>query len=131
MGYAQRINPRTEYLLEERERVKSSPSLAERFNSLKSLEVLLAYFVPGATAPRSQIKYTVNLAFAKSVFCFACASAECVGGSFDLSAELARAIAEHRGAASGEVHCSGWQSKTTVGSIPCGHVLRYQLSLGY
>ncbi len=91
----------------------------------------MAYLAPGAHAPRSQIKYTVNLAFAKSVFSFACPRNECVGGSFDLSGDLARAIAEHRDNANGEMPCSGWQSKNTIDTVPCGHVLRFRISLGY
>ncbi len=131
MNYPRRINPRLEYLQEERERVRASPSLAEMFPSLKALQVVLSYIAPGASAPHSEIKYTANLAFAKSVFCFACPNNECVGGSFDLSAELAHAIAEHREHAGGEVSCSGWQSRTTIDTVPCGQVLHYELSLGY
>lgn len=127
----QHFSPRGEYLKEERERVQLSASLAEKYPRLKSLSVTLTYFAPGGLARRSEIKYTCNLAFAKSLFCFACPNDECVGGNFDLSEILARAIAEHRELASGEVCCQGWKSKTTIDQVCCGQVLRYQLHLGY
>jgi hypothetical protein len=127
----QHVSPRAEYLQEERERVQRSASLAEKFPRLRSLSVTLTYFAPGGLARRSEIKYTCNLAYAKALFCFACPNDECVGGNFDLSEALARAVAEHRELASGEVCCQGWKSKTAIDRIYCGHVLRYQLRLGY
>jgi hypothetical protein len=27
--------------------------------------------------------------------------------------------------------CQGWQSKTTIDTVPCHNILRYTLSLGY
>ncbi len=131
MMYQQRIGARAEYLQEEKERIKASTSLAEKFPDLKSLTAMLAYFAPGGATQHSEIKCTFNLAFAKSLFRFDCPNHECVGGNFDLSSELAKAVAEHRETASGEACCRGWQSKTTIGSVYCGHVLRYKLSLGY
>lgn len=125
------VSPRAEYLQEERERVQRSASLGEKFPRLKSLSVTLTYFAPGGLARRSEIKYTCNLAYAKALFYFACPNEECVGGNFDLSEALARAVAEHRKLANGEVCCQGWKSKATIGQISCGHVLRYALSLGY
>ncbi len=129
--HPQRISARAEYLQGERERIRVSASLAERFPGLKSLGVLLIYFGPGGLIRHSEIKYSVNLAFAKSMFCFNCPNDECVGGSFDLSAELARAVAERRATVDGEVRCAGWQSKTTIDRIYCGYVLRYKLTLGF
>lgn len=127
----QHVSPRAEYLQEERERVQRSASLAEKYPRLKSLSVTLSYFAPGGLARRSEIKYTCNLAYAKSLFCFACPNEDCVGGNFDLSEALARAVAEHRELAKGEVCCRGWKSKTAIDQTYCGHVLRYQLSLAY
>ena len=131
MMYSQRIGLRAEYLQEERERIKGSASLAEKFQDLKSLNMVLTYFGPGGNPRHSEVKYMVNLAFAKSLFRFDCPNNECVGGNFDLSADLARAVAQHLETASGEVRCQGWQSKTTIDRVHCDHVLRYQLSLGY
>ncbi|SPE53245.1 hypothetical protein SBV1_170021 [Verrucomicrobia bacterium] len=126
-----RIGARVEYLQEERERINDSASLAETFPDLKSLSAMLAYFGPGGVTRHSEIKHTFNLAYAKSLFRFNCPNPECVGGNFDLSAELAQSVAGHCGTASGEARCQGWQSAATINRVPCGHILRYQLSLGY
>ncbi len=131
MMYPQRIGARAEYLQEESERIKDSASLADTYKDLKSLRVLLAQFGLGGATRLSEIKYTVNLAFAKSVFRFACLNHECVGGNFDLSEELAQAVADHRRTVSGEKVCAGWQSKDTIDRVSCGRVLRYKLTLGY
>jgi hypothetical protein len=113
------------------ERVRNSATLAERFEQLKSLTVDLAYFGPENLSRSSQVKYTLNLAHAKSVFRFDCPNPECVQGDFDLSAELAKAVAARHSSVSGQMVCQGWRSKTTMDSIACGHVLRYKLTVGY
>ncbi len=129
--YRPKIGPRGKYLLEERERVKLAASLAETFPDLKSLSALLSYFGPFGRTPLSEVKCTFNLAHAKALFRFACPNNECVGGNFDLSAALARAVAERLGTVSGELHCQGWQSKATIDQVCCGHILRYKLTLGF
>jgi hypothetical protein len=65
------------------------------------------------------------------LFRFACPNNECVGGNFDLSAALARAVAERRNSVIGELRCQGWQSKATIDQVLCDHVLRYKLILGF
>lgn len=97
--------------------MSASPNLGETFRGLKSLSVDLAYYNAGGTHKTSEIKYSVNLASARSVFLFLCPNHECVGGDFDLSGKLAGAIAAHLTSATGEMCCQGWQSKTT--SSPC------------
>jgi hypothetical protein len=129
--YSPKTGARGKYLLEERERIKLAASLAETFPDLKSLSALLSYFGPFGRTPQSEVKCTFNLAHAKALFCFACPNNECVGGSFDLSAALARAVAEHRESVTGELRCQGWQSKTTIDQVCCDHVLRYKLTLGF
>jgi hypothetical protein len=88
----QRFSPRAEYRQQENQRANDSANLAERFRDLKSLTVDLAHFAPERLTKTSEIKYTVNLAHAKSVFRFNCTNDECVGGDFDLSAALANAV---------------------------------------
>jgi hypothetical protein len=129
--YQQRIGARAEYLQEEKERIKASTSLAEKFSTLKSLSAILTYFAPNGATQHSEIKCTFNLGYAKSLFLFDCPNKECIGGNFDLSSELAQAVREQRETADGEIRCQGWQSKTTVGRVYCDHLLRYKLSLGY
>ena len=108
-----------------------SATLAEKFKELKSLTVDLACFSPGGVGKSGEMKYTVNLSHAKSVFRFDCPNTECVQGDFDLSDELAHAIASRQEIAAGEVECQGWMSKTTIDRIHCHHILRYTLNLGY
>ena len=122
---------REEYRQREKLRINTSPSLAEKFGELKALAVDLEYYDAGGLRKTSEIKYTVNLAHAKSVFSFMCTNSECVGGDFDLSEKLARAVGARLATATGEIACSGWQSKTTIDSVHCGNVLRYRLKLGY
>ena len=129
--YPPKIGARGKYLMEERERIKLSPTLADTFPGLKSLSALLSYFGPFGRTPQSEVKYTFNLAHSKALFRFACPNNECVAGNFDLSTELARAVAERRETIQGELRCQGWQSKTTIDQVCCDHVLRYKLMLEF
>jgi hypothetical protein len=129
--YPPKIGARGKYLLEERERIKLSASLAETFPNLRSLGALLSYFGPLGRSPLSEVKCTFHLAHAKALFRFACPNNECVEGNFDLSAALARAVAERQETVSGELRCQGWQSKATIDRVSCDHVLRYKLTLEY
>jgi hypothetical protein len=95
------------------------------------LTVDLAQFAPERLSKTSEIKYTVNLAHAKSVFRFHCANEQCVGGDFDLSIALANAVATRQTDASGELICHGWCSKTVIDRSPCNYILRYKLSLAF
>ena len=101
--YRQRIGLRAEYRDQEGERVKASPSLADKFRKLKSLIVNLGYYNPKGLAPNSQLNYVVNLENAKSVFRFRCPNEECIRGDFDLTKELASAVAKKRTTVSGEM----------------------------
>jgi hypothetical protein len=126
-----KIGPRAEYRQRENIRIAASPSLVDRFHALKSLTVELSYFDPEGLHKTGEIKYTVNLAFAKSVFAFACPNNECVGGDFDLTTPLATAVASHQNSSTGETRCQGWRNKTTIESLRCRNVLRYKLSLEF
>jgi hypothetical protein len=126
-----KIGPRAEYRQQESQRIKDSASLTEKFRELKSLTVDLAHVDSQRHARIGEMKYTVNLAHAKSLFRFDCPNGECVGGDFDLSAELASAVAARRITAVGEVICQGWRSKTTMEKVRCHNILRYKLSVGY
>jgi hypothetical protein len=129
--YRQKLGARSEYRQEEGQRVKDSATLADTFRKLKSLTVELAYSDPEGTVQSKKVKYEVNLANAKSVFRFSCPNDECIRGDFDLSHELAKAVADHRKVATGEKVCQGWRSKTTIDTVRCHNILRYTLSLGY
>src|SRR2546423_13069837 len=114
MMYHQRTGARAEHRQLEGLRIRESASLADTFRELKSLTVDLAYYDPEGMTRTSEIKYTVNLANAKSVFCFNCTNSECVRGDFDLSQDLARAVGSRQTSVTGEMSCQGWRSKTTI-----------------
>ena len=126
-----KLGARAEYRQQEDQKIKDSVSLAEKFQKLKSLTVELTHYNPGGVTKSSQLKYTVNLANAKSVFRFSCLNNECVGGDYDLSAALADAVAARHKSASGEIYCQGWRNRATIDSIHCHNILRYKLSLGF
>jgi hypothetical protein len=125
------LGPRAEYRQQERRRADNSASIAERFPDLKSLTAELGFQNPEGGGGGNLIRYSVNISNAKSVFRFDCPNVECIGGDFDLSAELTDAVAEHRSTAVGEFCCQGWRSKATVGTRRCQHKLWYRLTLGY
>ena len=131
MTHAQRTSPRGEYLQQENLRVLESLSMAEKFSALKSLTVDLGHYDSEGKTRNSQIKYTVNLGFAKSVFRVACHNHECVRGDFDLSGVLAEAVAARQKLVTGELICQGWRSKTAIDTLPCHNILRYTITLGY
>jgi hypothetical protein len=123
--------PRFEYRERQKQRVKDSPLLVEKFHQLKSLILELGYYDSTRATKNAQVKYTPNLENAKAVFRIDCPNQECIGGDFDLTEEIAGAIAKHRTSVSGELICRGWLSKTTINTVPCHNVLRYKLSFGY
>jgi len=83
--YRSTTGPRAEYREQQGQRVRDSGSLADKFPELKSLTVELTYYEPEGVVQSSQIKYTVNLTNAKSLFRFDCQNDQCVRGDFDLS----------------------------------------------
>jgi hypothetical protein len=129
--YQARLGARAEYIQQEGQRVKDSATLSTRFHKLKSLTVDLVHLNADTGAPGSHIKYTVNLQNAKSVFRFSCPNTECVRGDFDLTEELAEAVAAGRKSVSGELTCQGWRSRTTIDTVRCHNVLRYKFTLTY
>ena len=131
MTNAQRTSPRGEYLQQENLRVLESITLAAKFSALKSLTVDLGHYDPEGRSRHSQIKYTVNPDFAKSVFRLDCMNGECVCGDFDLSEALAKAVAARQATVTGEMICQGWLSKTTIDRVHCNNILRFKLTLSY
>ncbi len=131
MIHSRKNSPRAEYRLRENQRINASASLAEKFPQLKSLTVNLAYFDSESDTKNGEMKYKVNVRHAKSVFCFVCPNGECVGGDFDLSRELAKAVAGRKKVATGELRCQGWRRKPNHDQVPCQNLLRYKLSFGY
>ena len=73
-----RTSPRSEFMQQENLRVQQSSTLKEKLPKLKTLTVELSHYDPEGVSRSSQVKQTVNVAFAKSVFRVACHNQECV-----------------------------------------------------
>jgi len=125
------MDARAEYRVRQTQRVSDSLSLSDKFPQLKSLTLDLGHYDAEGVTRTSQVKYTLNLKHARSVFRIDCANKDCVRGDFDLSDEITNAVAERRSAVSGELCCPGWLSKTTIDMVHCGKILRYKLNLEY
>jgi hypothetical protein len=125
-------NPRTEYRLRRTEQIDKSPALSEKFPTLKLLRVTVDYFDSTGAMRSGGMKYKVNLAHGKSLFCFNCVNPDCVGGDYDLTEKLAQAIADKRKLVEGELRCQGTRhNKERKNERPCQSILRYKLTLGY
>jgi hypothetical protein len=124
-------NPRAEYRLKQRERIEGSPGMAEKFPGLKGLKVNLMYFDSAGVTKNGEMKCILNVELAKSVLCFACQGGECVGGDFDLTEALAKAVSGRRKVAEGEMHCQGQRKRGDRERVPCQALLRYKLTLNY
>lgn len=131
MTHSPRTSPRSEYLQQQNQLVLSSAPLAEKYPRLKSLTVDLGYYGEEGIACSSQIKYTVNLDHAKSIFRVGCHNQECVRGDFDLSDVIANAVQGKETSVAGELCCQGWRNRAGIDTIPCHNLLRYKLTLSY
>jgi hypothetical protein len=129
--HARSRNPRQEYRLKQRERIEASPLMAKKFPGLKSLKVTLEYYDATGTTRQGAMKCKLNVEHAWSVVWFACPAVDCLGGDFDLSAALARAVAGRRKVATGEVRCQGARKRGDRERVPCQTLLRYKLNLNY
>lgn len=105
--------------------------MAKRFKQLKALTVNLHHQTPEGNASGSPITYVVNLDNARSIFRMECRNDECIQGDFDLTNQLAKAVAQHATSVTGEVCCPGWQSKARINEVKCRNILRYKLKLAY
>ena len=126
-----KTGPREECHQQEGQRIKDTITLSEKFRDLRSLTAELVFYDAESRSKKSELKCTFNLEHAKSVFYFKCPNDECIRGDFDLSEDLARAVAEHRTTVTGKRCCQGWLSKTTIDRIHCHNVLQYTLALSY
>jgi hypothetical protein len=131
MAHRTATSPRQEYLAQEKQRVMQSPPLAEKFPALKSMVVDLDNQDPASAAPTNQVRFTVNIDHAKSVFRVGCPNPECVRGDFDLTEPLASAIAARQTTVTSKLRCRGWRNRSSIDSVRCGKVLHYTLKLGY
>jgi len=124
-------NARAEHRQAQRQRVDESARLAEKYPHLKSLKGSLEFVDREGMTKTTEIKYSANPEYAKSVLVFTCPIPECVGGDFDLTAKLAEAAAKRQTKVTGEVRCLGSHKKASGIVAPCRSVLRYTLNLTF
>ena len=124
-------NARQEYRLKQREWVEASPLMAEIFPRLKRLTATLEYYDPTGTTQQGGLKCKLNVEHARSVLWFACPAVDCLGGDFDLSVALAKAVAGRRKVATGELRCQGARKRGDRERLPCQALLRYKLNMIY
>jgi hypothetical protein len=124
-------NPRQEYRLKQREQIEASPFMGKRFPELKSLKVTLEYYEATGTIKNGELKCKLNVEHARSKLWFACPGVECLGGDFDLSKALAKAVIERRKVVTGELRCQGTRKRGDGERVTCQTLLRYKLSLSY
>jgi hypothetical protein len=124
-------NPRQEYRLKQQIQIEGSPLMTKKYPRLKALKVVLEYFDATGTTKNGQMKCKLNVEHARSALWFACPGAECLGGDFDLSEALAKAVAGRCRVVRGELQCQGTRQRGERGRVPCQTVLRYRLNLNY
>ena len=124
-------NARAEHRLAQRQRVEASAPLAEKYPCLKSLKGNLDFIIREGMTKTTEIKYSANPEYAKSVLVFACPVSECVGGDFDLTTKLAQAVTKRQTKLAGQVHCMGSHKRPSGNVAPCQSLLCYTLSLAY
>ncbi|HEY5910673.1 MAG TPA: hypothetical protein VJA21_08730 [Verrucomicrobiae bacterium] len=124
-------NPRQEYRLKQREQIEASPLMMKKFPRLKALKVTLEYFDAAGTTKNGEMKCKLNVEHAKAALWFGCPGGECLGGDFDLSESLAKAVAGRRKVAVGELRCQGTRKRGDREQVPCQTLLRYKLNLDY
>ena len=124
-------NPRQEYRLKQREQIEASALMTKRFPRLKALKVTLEFFDSTGSTKQGEMKCKLNLEHAKSALWFGCPGVECLGGDFDLTEALAKAVAEQRKVASGELRCRGTRKRGDYEPVACGTLLRYKFNLNY
>ena len=91
----------------------------------------MEFFDPEGSTKRGEVTWKLNMEHAKSAMWFACPGAGCLGGDFDLSQVLVKAVAERRKIALGELRCLGTRKHGAHEPIACHTLLRYQLKLHY
>ena len=124
-------NPRREFRLKQRELIDASPFIAAQFPQLNALKVTLDFFDPLGGTKNGGMTCKLNVQHAKTALWFACPGVECLGGDFDLSHALAKAVAGKRTVVLGELRCLGTRTRGDHERLPCDTILRYKLNLGY
>jgi len=126
-----KISPRAAYRLKQRAQIEASPLMATKLPRLKALKVTVEYFNAAGTRKNGEMRCKLNVEQSRSALWFACRGGECVGGDFDLSEALAKAVAGRRKVVTGELRCPGTRKRGDDEVVPCQTLLRYKLNLNY
>jgi hypothetical protein len=105
--------------------------MAKKFPRLRALKVTVAYFDAAGARKNGEMKCELNVEQSRSALWFACRGGECVGGDFDLTEALAKAVAGRRKVVTGELRCQGTRKRGDGEVVPCQTLLRYKLNLNY
>lgn len=105
--------------------------MGKKFPRLKTLKVMLEYFDASGTTKNGEMKCKLNVEHARSEMWFGCPGTGCMGGDFDLTAALAKAVAGRLKVATGELRCQGTKQRGDRERVPCQTLLRYKLDLNY
>jgi hypothetical protein len=124
-------DPRAEYRDAQRERAEKADSMAITYPQLKSLKVTLEFVNRDIIARKTRMKYSANPEHAKSVLVFACPTDGCMGGDFDLTHQLADAVAARRTKITGNMCCPGIHKKGTGEVASCRSELHFVFNLTY
>jgi hypothetical protein len=120
-----------EYRQAQHQRARQSATIAERFRQLEALTVEFAYLSPDGVSRNREVKFTVNIERAPSVFRLECLNHSCVEGDHDLTELLAQTVAIRKNTVEGEMRCPGWLDGGSVNQQRCGQRIAYTLHLRY
>ena len=126
-----KISERAEHRVEHSQRMTAAPPLADEFPHLRSLTMELGQYDGEGVTRMSQMKQSLNLKHTSSIVRIHCGNMDCVRGDFDLTGDIADAVASRRLSATGELRCQGWRNEAVIDRIRCGRILRYKLTLEY
>lgn len=124
-------SPRTEYKESQFRRARQSATLAEKFPELAALKVDFAYLNPNGSSRNREVRFSVNLVRASSVFRIECLNPDCVGGDYDLSDVIVRAVSDRQASVAGELQCEGWQDRFVIDQTRCHQRIAFKLALEF
>jgi hypothetical protein len=134
-NYSIRFIPKFRLRKEARQRAfeqgEKSPSIAVAYPRLKALTVNLVYYSREIVSWGHGVIYRANLETTKPTLHFHCPSSLCSGGGFDLSQDLATAVAGHRKSIVRAVKCLGLCELENGKTTPCQSKLHFKMILTY
>lgn len=105
---------------ERRQRQDEAPRLKSEVERLAELAIEVSEFRAGGTVLAARHTRRIVIDHAPALFEIPCTEERCMGGGFDLTRDIMRALRSRETTFEGEDVCAG-----EVGSTTCGRVLRY------